>query len=1555
VAALWAGGGALLLRQIDGRHAALAEVSVERAAAELHEQQAALLREATLLAQERAVIDATSKGDWATLARGAGRLRALTLERVVDLVVVQDIGGAVLLQVPPGPSFALPALAAPTKVRVTLTTVDGRAYLLAVAAVGGEPGAGVVIVGRRADRLDPNVAGAGLVVVDGDTVRFSTLPDMPSDGWAAATARGARDFGGERWRLRSVGRLGGDAIWVAVRQAEAVAERATMTRGLVAGGVLAVAITAALVALLTHGRARRMRPRVPPPSPPRGTVAPQAAAIAMDHARLVREASEQAERMRALAELSRVFAGTLDPDIVSERIADCVRRLFPSVSASLFRVEPETGDLVPVASSTGRAGLARPIPVLPRGIGITGLAAESRRVVVSADVATDPRIQKTEALLEWSAAVGHYSAIALPLIVNDVVVGVLSISAQRGREFSADDTRLAQTFADQAGLALANARLYAESAQRRTEAEELARLARTLTESLDVSEVVERTVQSVLPLFRVQSSVVRQLHADGSLVALALGGRIGEHLARGHVLAPGVGVLSRAVVEGRAITTGDALTDETLQLADDLAAAFRASGEGAVLAVPMRAKGVIIGALGVADRRGRLFTEGDAALLQAFADQATLALENARLFGIERTRREQIAALADVERELAAVLDPDRLLTQVVEHATGLFKASGALYTVDDNGGLVRRARTGTDVGRDRLAAGEGLAGLAVRERRGVLTNDYARAVHALDVSVAAGVRAVIVQPLIVRDRPLGALAMSRTGDDITPFAVEDLGLLQSFAAHAAIAIDNARLYAEATHYAERLQALEEVNRLVSSSLEPDEVLGTLARAISQFFDAPYVSVWSRDEATGRLRRAITHGDTGFGTALHQEVERGEGAVGWVIEHREPIVWTEVAADPRIIDAPALIRAGFSWFSAYPIAIGDRMLGAFAVHRGTAAAATPETASLMRSLAAQAAVALENARLYSETTRRLTQTRALLEVAEILNSTLDARPLLKRLAIKVAQVCGVERCTIERWDGERVVPLTSQFADGRKVPTLWEEFLGASCRPLRDAPVNVRAMETRRPVIVEDVSDTSLTPPAWATAFGVKSYMTVPMVHQDEVIGVIRLDYSERARSFAAWQVELATAVAGQIALALENTRLFGEAQERLRETTTLLAVGRVFSEPDAGGDVMRRVAVEVADAFGADMVGAYLLDERKERLVAVGGHHVPKELLGFFLRRPIVLAKFPWLHESWQLGRAVWSSDVRNDPRFDPDWVDHLPPHSVLFAPTLAHGEPVGGLFLVWWRTGRVFEPAEVRLVEGVAAQVGLAMENAELARQTRAKLAETQTLLSVSRALSSTLDLQGLLRHFLRAVATTLGADCVGSWLVQEDGEWLEPVAGYRIPPERLPAFREFRLSLLKHAFYAEAARTRRPVFTSDAMNDSRLPAFVQQDGPHRTQLFVPVVVKDRVVAAFAAVWWQTAREFSPDELALIEAIAAQAGVALESGRLFEENRRRLAELSVLHDLSRAVTGELDRGAVVDAVRLHVERVLDARNIVVLLCDAAQGDLEVALRVANGADDPG
>ena len=313
---------------------------------------------------------------------------------------------------------------------------------------------------------------------------------------------------------------------------------------------------------------------------------------------------------------------------------------------------------------------------------------------------------------------------------------------------------------------------------------------------------------------------------------------------------------------------------------------------------------------------------------------------------------------------------------------------------------------------------------------------------------------------------------------------------------------------------------------------------------------------------------------------LNDELAEGEGAVGWVVQQRRPILGVDVATDRRVANAAELLGEGLRWLTCYPIAIGDRILGAFTVHQAAFRTATPEAESLMGSLAAQAAIALENARLYAETTRRLTETRSLLEVAEVLNSTLDLTLLLKRVAIKVAQVCRVDRCSVELFDGDRVVPAMSQFADGRREPAMWAAFRDMRPYAPGEVPLHARAIETRAPVAVEDVAGSDAVPGAWAAVYGMRACLAVPLLRQDRVIGVMSLDYCDRPRPFADWQRDLAMAVGGQLALALENGRLYTEVQERLRETTTLLGVGRVLSQPGVGEDTMRQLAAEVAEHY---------------------------------------------------------------------------------------------------------------------------------------------------------------------------------------------------------------------------------------------------------------------------------------------------------------------------------------------------------------------------------------
>jgi GAF domain-containing protein/CheY-like chemotaxis protein len=1470
------------------------------------------------------------------------------------------------------------------------------------------------------------------------------------------------------------------------------------------------------------------------------------AALALEHARLYREANRQAERMAALADVERLLAETLEPDVVARRVADSVRVLLQAHAASVYRLEPGDGELVALAVSHPDGDGAPWNMRLPAGHGVVGLAVRERATVVTADMLADPRITFTPEARARVQLGRQRAGLALPLVVRGRLIGGLSIAGPEGRRFDDDDVRLAQAFAHQAAVALENARLFDEAARQAQRMAALADVERLLSETLDPDVVAQRIVDSLCRLLAARSAALYGLDADaGDMSAVTVSRDVGATFHWAPTLPAGQGLVGLAVALRRPAVSADVLADSRLRYADELRASIAGATHRALLTVPLRVRDRVLGALAVGDRTGRQFAEEEVRLAQAFADQAAMALENARLFSAESARRTQIEALAAVERELAAELDLDRLLGLVVDRASRLFAGHGIIYLADASGAtLVPAAWTPDVVSGRRLAVGEGVSGLCAARRRGVLDNDYARSPHAVAEFVAVSTARSMSQPLLVRDRLLGALNMSRRGDDAPPFSADDLAVLESFATQAAIVMENARLHAQAErrrdeaealarvartlteslevsavgarivesvvallsalsgglrlltadgslvaiafqgpgaeHFAPghvqppgtglaglavaearavwspdiltdarfvivqemrermlryehraalavplqakgrtigvllavdrvgrvfteaelalagafadqaalaldnarlheeaeerrreaeviatqnaslyetaemraaRVRTLAHVNRVVSSSLDTGEVLAAIARAASELMDSPFVSFWVADEAARTLALSAVSDPTLTEDVPLPTLAFGEGIAGRVASERRAIDIPDIAADERFVARDWARAHGIVSFRALPIVQRGALLGVLGMcGRGPFQLASDDE-GLLDSFVAQAGVALDHARLYAETRGRLEQTRALLEVAEILNATLDQRQLLKRVTIKTAQVCGVDRCSLELWDGDRVIPLMSQFADGHQDPGMWAAFIDMPPYPPREVPVHARALESRRAVIIEDASDTDLLPREWVEAFHHKSYMAVPLIRQDQVIGVMSLDYCETVTPFQRWQVDLATAIAGQLALSLENARLYAEAQERLRETTTLLAVSQALAHPGPAEDVMRRVARELARALGADMTAAYAAAADGATLQPLAGYHVPPALRSVFTRHAIVLARFPFVRDAAREGRAAWSADPLADDRFDREWIERLPAHSVVFAPMRLRGETVGGLFVVWWRAGRAFGPAEIRLIEAVAQQIGLALENAELARQREQRLKETETLLAVSRALSSTLELDPLLRQVMRQIARAIGADCVGIWMLDETREWLTPVAGYRVPrPEEA---RRLRLSIVRHAFYAEAARTGRPVSSHHVAGDPRIAAELFADFPHESQLFAPVLAKDRMIGGFVMVWWQQPRHFTDSELALIETIASQAGVAIENARLFQQNRRQVEELSVLNELSRAVTGQLDFAALLDTLRASVLGVFDAQKMEVLLVAEPTDEFEVVLQTVDGVED--
>jgi GAF domain-containing protein/ActR/RegA family two-component response regulator/anti-sigma regulatory factor (Ser/Thr protein kinase) len=1274
------------------------------------------------------------------------------------------------------------------------------------------------------------------------------------------------------------------------------------------------------------------------------------AAVALEHARLFDEATRNAAQYQALFEVSAAVSSTLEVDLVLDLVADQCQKVLGVAALGIMRVDRQTG-LVTYERGRGLSPEFIESLRMRLGEGTTGRAIEERRAVWSEDVLNDPALEinpQARALIERE---GYRAVLSVPLLTKGDAHGAIAAYWWEPHVPSAGEISIMTALAGQAATALDNARLFAQERDRKASLSSLLEVNKKIGALVSPETLLASIADEAARLLEVDNAGFRLLDGD-DLVVAGVAGTADQTMVRSRIK---VG----ESLTGKVLASGQTLMCELQSghLLPEHLAADRRLGYTHYLGVPL-----LVGerAIGVMTFRGRRpFSAREQDLAETFAGQAAIAIDHARLYREASEQAERMRVVAELGRALVSTLDEARVLELV---ATQAHESLGMLdiaiwLQVGNEGPLCFAAGQGPFSSRlaeraQPLDADEGVVGRALTERAPVWTPDVLndpriplRPESRRWIEEIGG-RSILAVPL-AREHLMGALVVYRPLGE--RYSSREVEYLSAFANLVAVALENARLYRDLDVRAARLRSLARLAQIVSSSLDMDEVLRAIAEAAAELIAVPLAVVWIANEAARTLTLQTVSAAFGLEMPTRQ-VPFGETAAGWVAEHRQALEIPDVGQDPRYVFGAWAAAHGIRSLLAVPIIAQDSLLGVLTLNGRGPIRLGADDRQLLESFVAQAGVAIRNAGLYGETRGRLEESRALLEVAEILNSTLDSKRLLREVTMKIAQVCRVDRCSIQRWVDGRVVPLMSQFADGHSDPDAWERFRHLAASLPARPPLHARTVDTRRPVIVPDTASSDLVPREWVELFQVRSTMAVPLIRQDEVIGVMSLDYTERAASFESWQVELAMAIAGQLALSLTNTQLYAQVQERLRETTALLSVGRALSQPEPTAHLMRTVAREVAHAFGADMVGIYSLDAKHEALLPTAGYHVPKHLLERFLTRPFVLSRFPALTQVWREGRAAWSSDALADPRFDRGALDGLEAHSVLFAPTTVRGEPVGVLFLVWWQVGREFSDSEVRLVEGVAAQVGLGMENAELVRQREVKLQETETLLSVSRTLASTLDVDALTRQLLSHVARGLGADSTGIWLLEDDGEWMVPLAGYHVPPPRLEAVRRLRLSPARHAFFREAAEQRRSVLSTDGLHDPRIPEEMRAAVPARTHLFVPIFAREQMIGGFAAVWWETVRELSEAEMRLMEAVASQAGVALQNARLFQENQRRVQELSVLHDLSRSVTGQLDRAGILDTMCQQVARIVDVSNLSVLLLDEEHDRLAVVLRVRHG-----
>jgi GAF domain-containing protein len=733
---------------------------------------------------------------------------------------------------------------------------------------------------------------------------------------------------------------------------------------------------------------------------------------AVELAVLTAERDMALEQQTATAEILRVIASTpTELQVVLDALVRSAARLCGADNALAAQLD---GDHIANVAATdpSHLGLRQQIAGT-----VTGRVLSERRTIHIYGSREEQLARYPESP---GARLGYGAQANTPLLSGGHPIGTLNLIRYEPRPFTDAELALLETFADQAVIAIENARLFEELERRNLELQESNR---QVTEALeqqtatsDLLRVIASSPTDAGPVLNAVAQSAMRLSDSVRATVVVRDGDLGRVAATAGDSPHAVG--ATGPLSGRRPGAVSILERRTIHTPDLTAPSFRAEFPDAVFApaqatvtTPLLRGREAIGSLGVSRDRAQPYSERQIALLETFADQAVIAIENARLFE-ELERRttdlgqalEQQTALGEVLRVLASSpTDLQKVLDAIATSAAHLTESDTANVQQAFGEHLRRVANfSRSSAVAERLAQAHAameaagsvdtplslgtMSGRTYLQRRSLHIPDVASAVETDFPESRAGFlvtrqRSQLTAPLLREDQAIGVMTVHRY--EQRPYTDRQIALLEAFADQAVIAIENARLFeevqertAELARSIDELQALGEVSQVVSSSLDLQEVLTTILTYAVELSMSDGGTIYALEDETGRFRLRAAHGmSQALATAFDANDQAGltSPIVERVLAARAPVSIPDVFADDGLAergsDDPArmvLLREGFKSVLGLPLLRDDRVLGALVIRRKTTGQFPPSVVKLLQTFATQSALAILNARLFEQ-------------------------------------------------------------------------------------------------------------------------------------------------------------------------------------------------------------------------------------------------------------------------------------------------------------------------------------------------------------------------------------------------------------------------------------------------------------------------------------------------------------------------------------------------------------------------------------------------------------
>jgi GAF domain-containing protein len=928
-----------------------------------------------------------------------------------------------------------------------------------------------------------------------------------------------------------------------------------------------------------------------------------------------------------------------------------------------------------------------------------------------------------------------------------------------------------------------------------------------------------------------------------------------------------------------------------------------------ILSAPLCQQGELIGVLDGRRIDVRPFTLAQIKLLETFANQAVIALENVRLFQELKESLEQQTATSEILGVIASSpTDIQPVLDTVAERAACLCDAVDAqIWRVDGD-----RARFAAQYGSiPSLYVEEGRpiirglsGGRAVLDRETIhIPDTFAPGVQTEFPETWAmtheiGVRTLLATPLLREGTAIGYIVIRRL--EARPFSDKQIALLETFANQAVIAIENVRLFKE----------IQERNAELREALEHQtataEVLGIISRSptdVQPVLDAIVESaarVCGIDDVMLRLHQgntSVLRAHFGPIPPGRAEISVDEQQFSWVREHGTLHI-PDVRAQS---DIPLLSPGPKRTFLAVPLRQQGELIGVLVARRTEVRPFTAAQIKLLETFADQAVIAIENVRLFRELKESLEQQTATSEILGVIaSSPTDIQPVLDAVAENAARLCDATDANVIRVEGDyvrRVSSYGSMPSRGLEERTL-----------ISRGQAPHRAIVDRKTIHVHDLAAEIETEfpesKIYQQRFGTRTLLCTPLLREGTPLGSILIRRTE-VRPFSDKQIKLLETFADQAVIAIENVRLFNELDARNRQLTEAL------EQQTATSEILRVIAsspTDIRPVLDTVAENAARLCEATDAVIARVDGASYKQVAQF---GAMPIPEPNEINRHTPVGRAVVDrktihvhdllAEVETEYPESKERQKFSGSRTILVTPLLREGVPIGTINIRRTEV-RPFSEKHVKLLETFADQAVIAIENVRLFQELEARtqelarsVGELKALGEVGQAVSSTLDLQTVLSTIVGRAVQLSGTDCGIIYEYDEPSQEFHLRASYQMEEELVKAYRATPLHLGEGAT-GRAAETRTPTQVDDLRQEQEFATrgmrpILSRLG-YRSLLAVPLLLDQNIMGALTIYRRQTGT-FAPEVVNLLQTFATQSVLAIQNARLFREIEAKGREL--------------------------------------------------------------